>query len=237
MMEKEEKNQQSLMDINECECGCSRRVSKIGIRFISGHHRRGAKLSEEQKSKISTTLTSRKLSEETKVKMRKMRHSEETKAKISKAGIGRKHTEEAKAKIGKAHKGKKMIEESKLKMSKAHKGVPLSKKHKVNIGKAGKGRKFSKESRLKISIAKLENTKSREYCYEWYDKDYVNDCRKDACEHCGMTNDESLEKWNVRLSTHHINGKKACKPNDIQTLCMSCHKKLHQKERSIKNVG
>lgn len=47
-----------------CECGCGERVSKVGNRFIWGHHNRGTPMSDEQKIKISKALTGRTISEE-----------------------------------------------------------------------------------------------------------------------------------------------------------------------------
>ncbi|MFA5397715.1 MAG: hypothetical protein WC346_17030, partial [Methanogenium sp.] len=40
--------------INTCECGCETEI-KSNVRFVSGHNRRGKKLSDEHKKKISIT--------------------------------------------------------------------------------------------------------------------------------------------------------------------------------------
>lgn len=73
--------------------------------------------------------------------------SEETKRKISKALKGKKHTEETKRKMSKARKGKKQPNISKAlkgkkqpNVSKALKGKKLSKEHCENISKAKKGK-------------------------------------------------------------------------------------------------
>ncbi len=102
--------------------------------------------------------------------------------------------------------------------------------HRFLFGHTNRGRRLSEETKLKIAIANMK-FRADGYCHVWGDKEYVNDCRKDACEHCGMTNDESLEKWNFCLDTHHLNGKKECAPDDIQTLCKRCHVSLHNKGR------
>lgn len=59
--------------------------------------------------------------------------------------------------------------------------------------------------------------------------------RDKSCEHCGMTNDEHLTKWNERLHIDHINNdgrhnqRLGLKPNNdisnLQILCRSCHVK------------
>jgi hypothetical protein len=43
-----------------CLCGCGE-IVKSGNKFICYHHRRGVSCSEEQKAKISKTLTGRTL--------------------------------------------------------------------------------------------------------------------------------------------------------------------------------
>ena len=68
------------------------------------------------------------------------------------------------------------------------------------------------------------------------DRDYIEDCRKSACEVCGLTNMLSLKVFDRQLDTHHKNGKKECAPEDIKTLCQSCHMRLHGRERSIVKI-
>ncbi len=48
------------------------------------------------------------------------------------------------------------------------------------------------------------------------------------CQHCGMTMDESLNKWNLKLSVHHFDKNiYNTSENNLITLCRSCHAKLH----------
>lgn len=158
------------------------------------------------------------------------KRSEEIKARISKAHLGNKQSEETKAKISKAHKGKMLSEKHKAKIGKANKGKKMSEWCKAQIFKANKGRKASEEHKAKIAIA-LMKPRIDGYCHIWGDPEYVNDCRKDVCEECGLTNALSLKLYDRKLDTHHMNGKKECAPEDIQTLCVSCHAKLHWKEK------
>lgn len=72
-------------------------------------------------SPTAGNCSGRKLSEETKEKLRKAnlgkKYSKETKIKMSKAVKGRKHTKNAIKNMSEAHKGKKYTEESRKKMS------------------------------------------------------------------------------------------------------------------------
>ena len=54
--------------------------------------------------------------------------------------------------------------------------------------------------------------------------DYINNYKKDYCEECG--------KRDCRLEVHHKNGDHSCcgdNFSNLQTLCVSCHKKAHYK--------
>ena len=86
-----------------CLCGCEKEV-KPGKKFVHGHHRRGQKLSEETKRKLSVVHTG-------------SHHSEETKSKISIASSGKDHSGE-----NNPHFGKKHSEETKAKISIANSG-------------------------------------------------------------------------------------------------------------------
>jgi hypothetical protein len=105
------------------------------------------------------------------------------------------------------------------------------------MSEAKKGIKHSKELREKMALSLLENRQKkgintfRNYCNAWGDKEYVNSLRKEGCEHCGVTSMMSLKLWGEVLSIHHKNGKKECAPNDVATLCKSCHTKEEAKLR------
>ena len=69
------------------------------------------------------------------------------------------------------------------------------------------------------------------YCDVWSDRDYINDIRGGACERCGITNMMSLKLFSAMLHVHHYKSKTDCTPDDLITLCNSCHVKLHAKLR------
>ena len=97
--------------------------------------RKGKKLSEETKRKISKALTGRK----------RPPFSKETREAMSRGQRGKKgHTEESKKKISEANKGEKNGMYGK-------KRKPLTKEHKMAIIRALTGRIVTKETREKIS--------------------------------------------------------------------------------------
>ena len=102
---------------------------------------KGKKLSEETKNKMREASKGKKMSEESKKKNREAhigkKLSDKTKKKLREARkgennpmYGKKHSEESKNKIREAHKGKKLSEETRDKMREAKKGI-----HWYNNGK------------------------------------------------------------------------------------------------------
>jgi hypothetical protein len=120
----------------------------------------GKNLSPEHRAKISAGGKGRKLSEETKVKMREAAKNRkpptaETRAKIGAKSKGRKHTDEYKAKMSMIHKGRVFSEETKAKIRAAKQNI--SKETRTRMSAAQKGRTLSPEHKAKIGV------KSREY--------------------------------------------------------------------------
>jgi len=85
------------------------------------------------------------------------------------------------------------------------------------------------EFRNKMSLIKLEKYRQKglgscndEYCDAWRDQEYKKDLMKDCCENinCKGKTDQ--------LVLHHKNeDKQDCRPENIETLCRSCHALLH----------
>ena len=164
-----------------------------------------------------------------------MRHTKEARRRISEAGKGRTVSLETRKKLSEAGKGRIFSKESRQKMSRSHTGRKFSEEHRQNISIANKGnpkpklstalkgRKLSKEHILNRTIAQMK-CRTDGYCDAWSDKEYKEDLRNDICSDCGMTESESLEKWDQRLALHHKDGNKQdCNPDNFCTLCRSCH--------------
>lgn len=70
----------------------------------------------------------------------------------------------------------------------------------------------------------------------WENVQNAMDKFDNKCVDCGMTNDESKEKWGQRLTIHHKDGRgrplpKELKNNDLSNFllfCKSCHQKWHR---------
>ena len=210
-------NQDLLQEVvmNLCECGCGQECKN---RFVNGHNWRGKERGER---------------------------SEEYRKKLSKAAkgrpgywVGKKHSEETKRKISENQIGKKHSEETKRKMSEAHKGWEVSEETRKKISEANKGRIMSQEWRNKIAIAMINKGRSDDYCSCFFDKEFAEYLRNDICSICEMTNEESLSKWGISLDRHHIDDdKKNNHPDNIDTLCKSCHAKKHNRLRRLKKIN
>ncbi len=63
------------------------------------------------------------------------------------------------------------------------------------------------------------------------------------CQDCGMSQERHIDLFNFQLTVHHIDGKgRRCKEknNDMDnliTLCVRCHKQVHQELKNIEKWG
>ena len=193
--------------------------------------KKGQKMSEELK---------RKISEAQKGKRRKPL-TKEHKRKISMGNKGRKVSIETRRKIGAGNKGKKMTEEQKRKISESCK-KSMTKKRREKIRKINTGKKHTKETKIKVSmhmqgITNIKNwdgfisskkeiiRKSSRYI-QWRNKVYKRDGW--ICQDCGDKGGE--------LHAHHIlffakHPKHRFLVKNGKTLCIKCHKAIHRKMR------
>jgi hypothetical protein len=135
-------------------------------------------ISEDTRKKMSKAAKGKKLSEETKAKLRGRRHTDEARRKISQAGIGRSPSEEclrklaisnstrvwsdeAKKKISLANKGRKHTDEARRKISIAGIGRKHTESAKKAISRANTGKILSEDARVKMSNAKKGTTREQ----------------------------------------------------------------------------
>lgn len=103
----------------------------------------------------------KKLSEETKAKIKAALNRPEVRAKR----IGQKRSEQARARMSAAHVGRKLSEEHKAAIGAAHKGRKFSPEHLAKISvalKARPGRKKSTDEKRRISASLRGNTNARD---------------------------------------------------------------------------
>jgi len=165
-------------------------------------------------------------------------HTKESKEKIRKSKLGKKYpkisialsgrhfSEEHKRKISEANKGKPHYIEWNKKVGKAKMGKkrkPFSKKWKENISKSLKGRKIIWVDKLKGEKCHFwKDGKSHEpYSVDWTEtlKRSIRERDKYVCQICGKE---------PSIYVHHIDyDKKNCNPDNLTTLCHSCHSKTN----------
>jgi len=212
--------------MNLCKCGCGG-ITKPGNRYIRWHHRRGKTISDWQKKRISEANLGKEKSELTRQKLSIANKGKtipkDVRIKISNTLKGGELSPETKRKISKANRGHIVTKETKQKIAKSNRGKFVSKKTRKKISLANIGKKLSEETRRKISISNKQY-RSDGYCGAWSDQEYKEDLRNEVCSSCGMTNEEHIRKWNRVLGLHHMDAnKKNCHPDNIDTLCLSCH--------------
>jgi hypothetical protein len=215
---------------NLCLCGCGKEIvikpwhKWRGIpKYLHGHCKNslGRKHSEESKKKMSDALKGRTAWN----KGKEGCYSEETIEKIKSARAkqvmkkGRKHSEESKEKNRIAHLGKQHTEQSKKKLSVAAKGRKLSEAQKIKLSK---GKLGEKNPQWQGGISKLP------YGQDWTEdlKDAIRKRDEHTCQICGETQEEFGERLGRKLTVHHIDyDKNNCNPDNLTTLCISCHTK------------
>lgn len=183
------------------------------------------------------------------------KHSEETKKKIKdnspRIWLGKKMSDESRRKMSEAKKKLKIIPpsrkgikwslEGRKKLSDANTRPFLGKHHteevKQKLSILHTGKKLSDETKRKISES-LKGEKSylwkggltyEEYGINWTDilRESIRDRDEYTCQICGIHQDE-LTGMNKKLDVHHIDyNKKNLDPDNLITLCRTCHVKTN----------
>lgn len=83
---------------------------------------------------------------------------------------------------------------------------------------------------VNADIFEIIKLKTKDYPKEWT-KELKEDIKKRdnyTCQNCGRTEKENFKKYKKKLSVHHIDmDKDNCEPNNLISLCTSCHMKIH----------
>lgn len=154
--------------------------------------------------------------------------------------FGLKHSEETKRKIREKLNGHKRTIESKLKQGLTNKTIGVGKWNKGRVGWF-KGKHHTEEEKRNQSL-KMKGKFAKEkhpnwlggksfelYTIDWNDvlRESIRIRDNYMCQVCGINQDE-LDGFYKLLDIHHINyDKKNCNPENLITLCRSCHTKTN----------
>lgn len=181
--------------------------------------RKGQKMTDEQKLKVSISKTGTKASEETKRKLSKLHRGKNN------IMYGKKHTDETKEKMRNAKKN--LSDESKINISKSKHGSknPMyGKKHSPKTIELIREKKMGENNwNWKGGIA------CEPYCEQWLDKEY----KKSIMERDGnVCLNPECNKTSKNTCLHHIDyNKKNCHPLNLITICISCNSKANKNRR------
>lgn len=135
-------------------------------------------------------------------------------------------------------KGKRMMKEVRAKSRQVRLGVKLSNVHKARIGKGNSGKKRSEKTKLKIGEAsKGRNLGSKSplwrggISFEPYTTDWTETLRRSIRERDNYTCQMpgcNKQQGDITFPVHHIDYNKSnSNPNNLVTLCRSCHTKTN----------
>jgi hypothetical protein len=179
--------------------------------------RKGIHLSEELKSKIRNSNLGKVVSSDSRKRM-----------SISK--IGTKRTDETKKKISLNHRHMQ-TEETRKKISdilRGKKRKPLTKEHRKNISIGNTGKHSGKNCNFWIN-----GKYSKKYSVDWTKtlKRSIRERDNYTCQLCGEKQEDKV------FHIHHIDYDKLnCNPNNLVTLCHSCHSKTNYNRAYWKQV-
>jgi hypothetical protein len=192
---------------------------KKEVRFVKGHYCIGKHPTKESIEKNRRAHLGRPSpnkgktpSAETREKIRIARAKQVMKK-------GRLHTAESKEKNRLAHLGRQHTEESKRKLSLAITGQKRTDEQKRRLSECRKG---DKNPSWLGGISKLP------YTQDWTDdlRDAIRKRDGYKCQICGIRQSE----LSTSLDVHHIDyNKENCNPNNLVSLCKSCHIKTNRK--------
>lgn len=123
------------------------------------------------------------------------------------------------------------------KISESNKGRIFSEEHRKKLSLINTGKKYTKETKEKIRQANLKekNPNWKDGSSEYgYNRDW-NDLLKEAirlrdnyvCQECGIHQDELIGRFK-KLDVHHIDyDKYNCDPDNLISLCRTCHMKTN----------
>lgn len=132
-------------------------------------------------------------------------------------------------------KGLKTSEETKLKISKAKKGKKFTEEHKKKIGEAVK--KAQTDESRRIRSERMSGEKSpfwrgginiNKYPRDWTKtlKRSIRERDNYVCRICNATQNDAT------FQVHHIDYNKLnCNPNNLITLCRSCHSRTNHNRK------
>lgn len=149
---------------------------------------------------------------------------------------GTKHSNKAKKKISKSKKGHFVTKQTKQKQSKAHIGIKHSEKSKRKISESHKGKKHTEETKRKIRLGN-EREKNGNWLggisYLPYSVDWTETLKRSIRERDHYICQECNKYGNT---VHHIDyDKKNSNPNNLITLCGSCHIRTNANRKYWKN--
>ncbi len=156
-------------------------------------------------------------------------YSEEWKHKISLGNKGKKRTEEQNKRNSETHKGKKLSKESIEKRTQKQKGLKRTEVQKIKYSESKKGKKNPQFGKKGILCPNWQDGSS----FEPYGLEFNKQIKKSILERDNyQCQDPNCDGNHKKLHIHHIDyDKKNNNPENLITLCNSCHTRTNGKKK------